>query len=201
MPSNCWHMDPESPQKPDISTPPSVQARATPLLNSCLSTSSALFGPFKQSLSWGQRAKANSTKPQSAACNWAPLPCYRLRHNIQTTKHKSCKTRFHWIIFFHCSNGKRSSNYLFLIIKRVAGCGVKLCGQHVTSSTTESDNDGDIDHMRAPRNHLWCYQPKREESAAFVSPRVFHSQLSLIINQINFYLQTTDAEKDDSLSK
>ena len=75
MPSNCWHMDLESPRKPAISTPPLLcPDPATPLLNSCLSNDSGLFRPLKRSHSERQRAKANVIKTQSVTLFVALLP-------------------------------------------------------------------------------------------------------------------------------
>lgn len=97
MPSNCWHMDLESPHKPAISTQPLLcPDPATPLLNSCLSNDSALFRPLKQSHSGRQRAKANVIKPQSVACNLTLLPfCAKddKKHN------EPCTVTIHQFIF------------------------------------------------------------------------------------------------------
>lgn len=75
MPSNCWHMDLESPQKPAISTPPLLCPNpATPLLNSCLSSDSGLFRPLKKS-HWRRQSKYNNIKKsQPLTRNTAWLP-------------------------------------------------------------------------------------------------------------------------------
>lgn len=96
MPSNCWHMDLESPHKPAICSEPLLRTDpATPLLNSCLSNDSGLFRPLKQSHSgrqsqgkckkaavWGERqtllpfcAKDDNPPPKKKKKRWA-LHCH-----------------------------------------------------------------------------------------------------------------------------